>query len=188
MPHYVAFMRAINVAGHARVSMSDVRDAFAAAGCRKVQTYIQSGNVIFESPAREAAAILRRARRTLRRVLDDEPDIVCRSLRGIEELVKRAPFKNVEAGAGIKLYVAFLSQTPPGRPKFPLVSATEGLEAIAMRGQEVFVVSRPKKNGFFGFPNNFIEKEFGISATTRNWSTVTKIAQFAQTEADAARG
>ena len=48
MSHYVAFMRAINVAGHASVRMSDVRDAFAAAGCRKVRTYIQSGNVIFE--------------------------------------------------------------------------------------------------------------------------------------------
>jgi len=135
MHRHVAFMRAINVAGHARVRMSDVRDAFAAAGCRKVRTYIQSGNVIFESPPREAAAILRRVQPTLRHALDEEPEIV-------------------------------------------------GLEAIAMRGQEVFVVSRPKKDGFFGFPNSFIEKEFGISATTRNWSTVTRIAELAQTEAD----
>ncbi len=64
MHHYVAFMRAINVAGHASVRMSDVRDAFAAAGCRKVRTYLQSGNVIFESPPREAAAILRKVQRT----------------------------------------------------------------------------------------------------------------------------
>ena len=94
----------------------------------------------------------------------------------IEELVGTVPFKDVEAGPATKLYVAFLSQKPRNRPTFPLVLSKEGLEAIAMRGREVFVVSRPKKNGFFGFPNNFIEKEFGISATTRNWSTVTKIA------------
>lgn len=184
MHHYVAFMRAINVAGHARVRMSDVRDAFAAAGCRKVRTYIQSGNVIFESPAREAAAILRKVQRTLRHALDEEPDIVWRTLREIEELVGTAPFKDVEAGSGVKLYVAFLSQGPRNKPKFPFASLKEGLEAIAMRGQEVFVVSRPKKNGFFGFPNSFIEKEFGISATTRNWSTVTRIAELAQTETD----
>ncbi|MCA1559451.1 MAG: DUF1697 domain-containing protein [Acidobacteria bacterium] len=187
MNHYVAFMRAINVAGHASVRISDVRDAFAAAGRRTVRTYIQSGNVIFESPAREAAAILRRAQRTLRHRLDNEPEIVWRSLRDIEALVRRAPFRNVEAGPAVKLYVTFLSRMPRSMPKFPLVSLTERLEAIAMHGREVFVVSRPKNNGSFGFPNNFIEKELGISATTRNWSTLAKIAEFAQTEANAAR-
>jgi uncharacterized protein (DUF1697 family) len=45
-------------------------------------------------------------------------------------------------------------------------------------------VSRPKKNGFFGFPNNFIEERLGVSATTRNWSTVTKIANLARSQAD----
>lgn len=48
-----------------------------------------------------------------------------------------------------------------------------------MKNLEVFIVSRRKKNGFYGFPNNFIEKELGVSATSRNWSTVTKIVAFA---------
>jgi uncharacterized protein (DUF1697 family) len=181
---YVAFMRAINVAGHASVRMSDVREAFAAAGCRNVRTYIQSGNIVFESPAREAAAILQKARRKLRHVLDDEPDILCRTVREIEDLVRQTPFKNIDAGSGIKLYVAFLSQKPRRRPQLPLVSPKEALEAIAMSEREVFVVSRRKRNGFFGFPNNFVEQELGVSATTRNWSTITKIAAFVQTEAD----
>ncbi len=43
MKRYVAFIRAINVAGHASVRMSDLRDAFTAAGCKGVRTYIQSG-------------------------------------------------------------------------------------------------------------------------------------------------
>lgn len=130
MQHYVAFVRAINVAGHARVRMSDVRDAFATAGCRKVRTYIQSGNVIFESPAREAAAIFRKVQRTLRHALDEEPDIVWRTLREIEELVGTAPFKDVEAGSAVKLYVAFLSQRPRNKPKFPFASSKEGLERV----------------------------------------------------------
>jgi len=50
MTPYVAFIRAINVAGHASVRMSDVRDAFVAAGCKDVRTYIQSGNVMFAFP------------------------------------------------------------------------------------------------------------------------------------------
>ena len=54
----------------------------------------------------------------------------------------------------------------------------ERVEAIAMTDREVFIVSRRKKNGFYGFPNNFIEKELGVPATTRNWSTVTRIVEF----------
>ena len=59
----------------------------------------------------------------------------------------------------------------------PIVSAKERLEAIAIEGREVFIVSRLKPSGFFGFPNNFIEAALGVTATTRNWSTVTAIAR-----------
>jgi uncharacterized protein (DUF1697 family) len=183
MNKYIAFMRAINVAGHTIVKMSDVRDAFAAVGCRDVRTYIQSGNVIFDSPARDAATILETLQAKLRNVLDDEPVILLRTVSEMEKLLGRDPFKDVKAEPGIKLYVVFLSQSPRSRPKFPLVSLREALEAIAMTDREVFVVSRRKKNGFFGFPNNFIEKELGVSATSRNWSTVTKIVESVRKEA-----
>ncbi len=52
---HVAFLRAINVAGHAVVNMTDLRDAFAAAACGNVRSLIQSGNVVFESPANTGA-------------------------------------------------------------------------------------------------------------------------------------
>ena len=184
MSNYVAFMRAINVAGHASVRMSDVRDAFATAGCRNVRTYIQSGNVIFESPARDAGAILRKVRSKLRNLLNTELDILCRTGGEIEELVRQAPFKDHEAEPGVKLYVALLSQRPRSKPRLPLVSSKEALEAVAMTDPEVFIVSHRKKNGFFGIPNNFVEKELGVSATSRNWSTITKIIEFLQMETD----
>lgn len=184
MTHYLAFLRAINVAGHARVRMTDVRDTFVAAGCRKVRTYIQSGNVIFESPARDATVILQRIRRKLCAVLGEEPEILLRTVREVERLVDESPFTQREAKSGAKLYVAFLPRRPRRKPVFPLVSSKEALEAVAMSDREVFIVSRPKENGFFGFPNNFIEKELGVSATSRNWSTVTKIVEFARRGAD----
>jgi hypothetical protein len=49
-----------------------------------------------------------------------------------------------------------------------------------MSNREVFILSRPRQNGFLGFPINFIEQELGVSATSRNWSTVTKIIAFAR--------
>jgi uncharacterized protein (DUF1697 family) len=184
MKKYVAFLRAINVAGHAVVRMSDLRDAFAAAGCQDVRTYIQSGNVLFASPEENAAALFQEVLVKLRELLGKEPSVLFRTVREVERIVGGAPFKGFEAEPDIKLYVAFLSQKPRNKPRFPLHLAEEGLEAFAMKNLEVFIVSRRKKNGFYGFPNNFIEKELGVSATSRNWSTVTKIVEFVRKEAD----
>ncbi len=89
---YVAFIRAINVAGHASLKMTDARDAFAAAGCRNVRTYIQSGNVLFECPAREVTATLRAVKRRLADARAGEPIILWRSEQQLEEIVRRAPF------------------------------------------------------------------------------------------------
>jgi len=178
---YVAFIRAINVAGHARIKMATVRDAFTAAGCRKVRSYIQSGNVIFESSATESANLVEKVRTKLSSMYEDEWDIMLRPAPWIEELVGAAPFKNVENPSAVKLYVVFLSQQPGIRPRLPLVSRKDGLEVIALCGNEAFVVSRRKDNGFFGIPNNFVEKELGVTATSRNWSTIQRIARLLQT-------
>lgn len=105
-----------------------------------------------------------------------------RTVREVERIVGSAPFKAFEAESGIKLYVAFLSQKPRSNPRFPLLSPKEALEAVAMKNLEVFIVSRRKKNGFYGFPNNFIENELEVSATTRNWSTVTRIVELVRQE------
>jgi uncharacterized protein (DUF1697 family) len=182
MNQYVAFLRAINVAGHAIVKMDDLRDAFTAAGCAGVRTCIQSGNVIFESSAEDAAAVFQRVRARLRSLLGEEPGVSFRTVHDVEKIVRGSPFKSFEAEPGIKLYVAFLSRKPESSPRLPLLQPKEALEAIAIKNLEVFIVSRRKKSGFYGFPNNFIEKELGVSATTRNWSTVTRIVELVRQE------
>jgi uncharacterized protein (DUF1697 family) len=171
---YVTFLRAINVAGHAIVKMNDLKAAFALAGCNNVVTFIQSGNVIFESIEKKTE-LFQNVRTELSDLIGSEPVLVTRTVRELEQMMNAAPFQRSKGGSDPKLYVAFLLRKPLKKPKFPLLLPKEGLEAIAMTDREVFVVSRRKKNGFYGFPNNFIEKELGVPATTRNWSTVTKI-------------
>jgi uncharacterized protein (DUF1697 family) len=174
----VAFMRAINVGGRAIVKMTDLQDAFASVGCKNVRTYIQSGNVVFDVREDHAPALFLKIPRMLRDALAVEPMVMFRTARELERLVKADPFKKVEPEPSAKLYVTFLSQKPQGNVSFPLVSVKEALEAVAMKNLDVLTVSRRKKNGFYGFPNNFIEKELGVSGTSRNWSTLTKIVDF----------
>jgi uncharacterized protein (DUF1697 family) len=179
---YLAFMRAINVAGHAIVKMTDLKETFTAAGCKNVRTYIQSGNIVFDCPEERANGIFKKTQAQVRNLIGAEPEILFRTLSDMQDIVKAAPFKDLATERLIKLYVVFLSEKPKIKPKLPLAFAKEELEATGMRNLEVFVVSRRKPNGFYGFPNAFIEKEFGVSATSRNWSTVTKIIEFAQRE------
>ena len=174
---YCAFLRAINVGGHAIVKMTDLREAFAAAGCGNPTTYIQTGNVVFDTTAKDPAALFRRITTKVRTLAGGEPDIVFRTARELESLVRAAPFKGLEGEHGLKLYVTFLSGKPPVKPTFPLLLPKDALEAIGMKGLDVLLVSRPKPNGFYGFPNNFIEKTFGVPGTSRNWTTVTKMAE-----------
>ena len=177
---HIAFLRAINVGGHAVVKMADIRQSFARAGCLNVRTYIQSGNVLFELPAGPRAAIVEKVRRNLRALLGHEPDILFRTGRDLERLVAEAPFRGLEGQPGIKLYVVFLSRKPARKPTLPLVSAKEAVEVVAMTDREIYVVSRPKKNGFYGFPNEIAEAELRVSATSRNWNTVTKLVELAR--------
>jgi uncharacterized protein (DUF1697 family) len=178
---FVAFLRAINVAGRGVVKMDALCKSFSGAGCRKVRTYIQSGNVIFDTQSSEGA-IHRKLRRELRALLGTEPGIFLRTLDEIYRLTGRDPFAKFRHEQNAKLYVAFLSERPKVKLKFPLVFPKEGLEVFGMSGREAFIVSRPKPTGGYGFPNPFIEKELRVSATTRNWNTVTRIAKFAQVE------
>ncbi|MBI4662212.1 MAG: DUF1697 domain-containing protein [Verrucomicrobia bacterium] len=168
-------MRAINVAGHAIVKMDELSSAFVSAGCKDVKTVIQSGNVLFGSAGRDPSAVVEKVKRTLHKSLGSEVTMMIRRLSEIERLVETDPFKDFEADSDAKFYVAFLSERPRRKPSLPLLSDKEALEAFAIQDREAFIVSRRKANGFYGFPNNFIESELGVQATSRNWSTIGRI-------------
>ena len=104
-----------------------------------------------------------------------EPEILWRSLDELQKITSRAPFTTIDAGPTVKLYVAFLARAPRVKPRMPVRLPKEELEAVSMTDREVFIVSRRKKSGFFGFPNNFIEDVLDVPATTRTWSTITRI-------------
>ena len=171
----VAFLRAINVAGHGTVKMDALKSTFEAAGCKNVQSYIQSGNILYEAPAAGHAALARKITARVSRLMGGEAFIIFRPLSHLVSLVKNDPFAAIDPGRDVKLYVAFLAGKPRSRPRFPLEDDKERLEAVAMEKDDVFIVSGKKKSGFYGFPNNFIEKKLGVAATSRNWNTVRKI-------------
>src|SRR5688572_19818644 len=168
----VAFLRAVNVAGHARVAMVDVVRAFEKAGCCGARSYGHAGNLLWAQSG--GAAPVEKVRALLGRLLGEPPGIMMRTKREISAIVDADPFGALVDDKSVKLYVVFLERKPKQMPALPLRHATEQLELIAVRGREAYVVSRRKPNGFYGFPNQLVERVLGVTATSRNWSTVVK--------------
>jgi uncharacterized protein (DUF1697 family) len=176
---HVALLRAVNVGGRGVVKMTDLRDAFAGAGCANVRTFIASGNVVFDARGAKPQGLFTRIRAAARDLLGAEPGICFRTLEEIDEVVAFNPFGKLTADKALKLYVAFLDRAPASAPALPFAAPKELCEITACRPREMFVVSRRKPNGMYGFPNGVIES-FGVVSTTRNWNTVTKLATFAR--------
>ena len=176
---HVAFQRAINVGGRAVVRMTDLKAAFERAGCRNVRTFIASGNVLFDAPAKLPAALRTRITRELVKLFGKEPGICYRTLDQIEALIDAAPFGRLVADKAVKLYVAFMDRAPAPVPTLPIVVAKELVEITAIRAADMLIVSRRKPNGMYGFPNACVET-LGVVATSRNWNTVMRVAAFAR--------
>jgi uncharacterized protein (DUF1697 family) len=177
---YVAFLRGINVGGHKLIKMDQLVRIFTDAGFKNVRTYIQCGNVIFESRSANKASLTKKIEKALRETLGYEVTVVLRTLSELESIVTRNPFKRRASGTDVMQCVVFLADEPVNKKQIPIISTTENLEVFEVADGAVFTIARRKKNGWFGFPNNFVEKQFGVAGTTRQWSTVNKILKAAQ--------
>jgi uncharacterized protein (DUF1697 family) len=179
MARYVALFRAVNVAGHARISSAELCRIFKAAGARDVSSFGHAGNVLFS--AARAGPIVARAREAIGRRHGERCVIVVRKAADLVALAAAQPFAACGAAEADKLYVVFLTRKARNPPSLPIESAAERLKAFACRGRDVLLVSGRKPNGFYGFPNAFVEAAYGVAATARNWSTVTRLARLLET-------
>jgi uncharacterized protein (DUF1697 family) len=157
--------------------MKDLRAAFEAAGCSDVRSFIQSGNVVFQPPPGLA---LQQLTERLSAGIGAPLSVLYRASSDLDEIAASHPFRPYLSDLTLKLYVVFLDSRPARQAGLPVIDEKEQLELIAVEGQEAYLVSRRKPNGMYGFPTIFLERELGVTATARNWSTVSKLIAFLQ--------
>src|SRR5258708_21108404 len=175
MIRYVAFLRAINVAGQKLIKMEELARMFTAAGCKNARTYIQSGNVIFDAASANAGGLRKKIETTLQSVLGYEVTVILKPLAEIEAIVKRNPFRKVKAGADVVVFVVFLSGEPKRTPILPLVSKTENVEIFEVKDRAAFIVCHRKKNGGGEHPDTGFEKGMGGLGAATSAGTNNKI-------------
>ena len=173
MTKYVAFLRAVNVGGR-QVKMDVLKELFAGAGFKNVKTYIQSGNVIFESGIKDVAAIEAKIEKQLLKNLGFEVPACVRSFEEMNVIVRNNPFPGVVPDKDLQIYVSFL-QTHPGETASAVLETMQSeIETYHINGKEVYVLVN-KKTGVPPFSNVNLEKKLKIVATTRNLATVQKV-------------
>ena len=173
---WIALLRGVNVGGKHSFPMKSVRELFEAAGHRDVLTYIQSGNVVFESDTGKEADICADLEPRLAAAAGFAVPVILRSAAAMRKIVRNQPFADVDAA---HLHVSFLPAEPPKGSLAQLDLAALAPEDAAVLGRELYL-HLPHGMGRAKLPVA-LGKAAGLrEGTMRNWRTVTKLAELSE--------
>ena len=152
--------------------MQDLVVLFESFGFSNVKTYLQTGNVLFNSDDTDPAKILKIIDNGIFKKLGYRVTVILRTKQNLLDIADSKPFMNYEGD--VKYYLTFLAETPKQPPTLPIRMNDIENKVFKIDNNNVYTVGFNVK-GRYGFPNVFIEKEFDVPATTRNWNTILRI-------------
>ena len=188
MGTFVALLRSINVGGRNRVPMAELGDLVRSLGFGNVETYLQSGNVVFTGSG-APAGVGRALEEGIRTRFGLEVPVVVRSKPQLARVVKGNPYAGLGADP-TTVHVTFLARAPDPAHREELVrlgaesgpGGAYGDDRMTPVGVDIYLYC-PGGYGETKLTNAFVERRSGAVATTRNWRTVTALAGMVGIEA-----
>lgn len=174
--NYVAFLRGINVGGKNKIKMETLRRMCAALGFENVETYINSGNIFFETVETVDGELSAKIEAAVEKEFALKIKVMTRSFKEIECLIKNNPFAG-QFDNDKDLHVFFLDEELAKEKRELLLSMNTENERFAVIGREIFCLLRVSVLGSL-IGKDYIGKKLKVSATARNWRTVNKISEF----------
>lgn len=172
MTMYIALLRGINVGGHNIIKMAELRRVLEEIGLERVKTYIQSGNVLFESEE-GAAALIKRIEEKILEEFGFPVPVVLRTAQEWERIIQNCPFITEGLAEGESVNVAFLAANP----------SQEGLDRLSFYKTEKDNFQIEGNNVYLDFRHSIRDSKLaanlsklGVPATVRNWKTVLKLS------------
>ena len=175
---YIALLRAINVGGHT-IKMEDLRKLFTDLGFSNVRSYIQTGNIFFETEETNIQRITEIIETYLLEKLGYEVSTFVRTIQELENTLNLDPFKDIEMNENMRQCLVFISEPLPKDLSYPIVSPKGDINILKAIDGEALVLLKQEK-GKASNPSAFIEKTFKIKATTRFFHTTQKILEAAK--------
>lgn len=174
MPRYIAFLRAINVGGHT-VKMDRLRQIFESLDFSNVETFIASGNVVFETMAGDTTALEARIAAELQAALGYEVATFIRTAAELARIAAYSPFPQSQLDTAQALNIAFLAGPLDAESVRKLMALKTEIDDFTTHEREIYWLCR-KKQSESTFSNAILEKTLGRQATLRGANTVQKLA------------
>jgi uncharacterized protein (DUF1697 family) len=170
---YAALLRGINVGGNKKVAMAQLRELLAELGYTDVATILQSGNAVFTSPQEDPQALSRAIAAGIEDRFAMSVSVVIRTAAELAAALRSTPLPG-EPENPSRFFVAFLSARPTAAAIRAIEAQSFNQDKIWVSGQEAYLWC-PAGAADTVLTNAFIEKNLGVTATSRNWNTVTKL-------------
>ena len=176
MATYIAMLRGINVGSGKIVKMERLRASFEALGFDGVRTYVQSGNVVFESEQKSPTGLSSKIEEKIQRDFGFTVPVLLKTSKQIAQIVSDNPLVKEKGIDHSKLHVTFLSDAPPKTAVKVLEPLATDRERFRILNREIYLYC-PDGYGNTKLSNNAIEKKLSVVATTRNWRTVNTLLE-----------
>nr|BDD47824.1 hypothetical protein 11 [Gammaproteobacteria bacterium] len=171
MTTYLALFRGINIGGHHKLPMHELVQLCHEEGCRNIQTYIQSGNVIFDTKEKDANRLIDNIQHAIAERFGFSPSILLLTQARLQSAMQENPFPTSNGKA---LSLLFLT-TPPDKPDIDGIRALKGRTEQYLLTDRVFYLYAPDGFGRSRLADK-VEKLLGVAVTGRNWNTVSRLA------------
>jgi uncharacterized protein (DUF1697 family) len=175
---FVALLRAVNVGGTGIIKMADLRAICEGIGFRNVKTLLQSGTVVFDAKGSDKA-VAKKLADAIEASQGFRPAIIVRTADEIADAMKRNPFRAEEKSDPSHVLIAFMAETPASGARERIAAVKVANERLHLSGRELFA-HYAGGIGTSRVTNAVLEKALGVQATARNWNTVTKLMELAQ--------
>lgn len=176
MAKYIAFLRAINVSGHRIIKMEHLRQIFADMGYGEVATYIQSGNVIFDTKKAKNETIAKKIETGLLAALGFEVEAIVRTMDELKEISAREPYQHITVDKTVAVYTGFLSGEPKQEAIDILYTYNNDIEECKVIGKEIYYLCY-KDKGKTKLTNKVIEQKLKLFSTMRNRNTINTLIE-----------
>ncbi|MGB6975710.1 MAG: DUF1697 domain-containing protein [Terracidiphilus sp.] len=181
MPTYIALLRAVNVGGTGKLPMADLRTLLAGLGFQNVETYIQSGNAVFDATG-SASTVHKALAAALEKRMGKPVGVLFRTHDQLTRVIAANPYPDEAAADGARVHAVFLSAPAPASAAAELnrvvVANPKRRDRFEFRG-DVLYLHLPEGAADTKFTPAVMQRAVGssIEATARNWNTVLKLHQ-----------
>jgi len=181
MEKYIAILRGINVSGSKMIKMDDLKLSMSELNFKNIETYIQSGNLVFKYTKTNQHDLAKKIKYKIQKDFGFQVPVIVKNSQELNFLIAHNSFINERNEPVDKLHVTFLAEEPPvgWREKLAGIDANSD-EFIILK--DVIYIFCLNGYGRTKLNNNYFEAKLKISATTRNWKTVIKLAEMINAE------